>query len=313
MSYRPTYRIKIGKYVFEHCHKLEVMSDRRQLASICNVVLPLHYKKETLDKHVNVGDKVEVYAGYDGNIRLLFSGYVVQPQPGIPYMIMCEDEMWQFKRRFPATKTMIKQPLKEVVKYLTGHDVDMPNLTPDKFIISRKNNVAWYLQKIKETYGFDIFFRRGQLCINFPYMAVEGVDLTPVKYKLQRNVVRHSLRYRSESDTLMRIHAISLLPDNSKIEVEVGDAEGELRTWHEYNVTKAQLQLIAEEKLKAFKNNTYSGQVVAFAEPAIEHGRITEVHDEWFNTTHLVYVDSVRIVGGVDGLRQYIYTGRVAG
>ena len=313
MSYRPTYRIKIGKYLFKHCQKLEILSDRRQLTSVCNITLPLHYKKETLDKHVNIGDAVEVYAGYDDNNELLFTGYVSQPQPGIPYLVMCEDEMWQLKRRFPNNKTMIKQPLNAIVKYLTGYDVKMPDVTPDKFIISRKNNVAWYLQKIKETYGFDVFFRAGELQVNFPYLALSGISTTPVKFNLQRNIIRHNLRYRSESDTLMRIKAISLLPDNSKLEVEIGDKEGELRTWHEYNVTKEQLQLIAEEKLKSFKNNSYSGQIVAFATPSIKHGEVAEVHDEWFNTTHTVFADSVMIVGGVQGLHQHINTGRIAG
>lgn len=314
IGYRPTYKIIIGKYVFDHCNTLEIVSDRRQLADTCIIKMPLHYKKEQLNKVVNANDPVEVYIAYNGDFREKphFKGYIVQAQPGIPYAIRCEDEMWQLKRQVPQSKTFTKTPLKDIIKYLVPDvKANVPDVTPDQFIITKKNNVAWYLQKIKETYGFDIYYRNNQLFVGFPYTDTSAMG-TEV-FNLQRNVINDSLRFRSADDTRLRIRAVSLLPNNSKYEYYTGDTDGELRTWHEYNVTKSQLKLIAEEKLKQFKHDSYGGQFLTFGEPHIEHGMIADITNEWFDMQHKVFVDCVTTKGGVGGFRQYVNTGRIAG
>lgn len=64
----------------------------------------------------------------------------------------------------------------------------------------------------------------------------------------------------------MRLHvkAVSLMPNNKKIRVEVGDADGERRTLHTYNKTESELKAWAEQEMKRLKRDGLTGSLTTF-------------------------------------------------
>ena len=63
-----------------------------------------------------------------------------------------------------------------------------------------------------------------------------------------------------EKDKSLKVKAISILKDNKKLEVEVGDTEGELRTLHFYKVTsEAKLKELAKAKMSTLKYTGFKG------------------------------------------------------
>ena len=103
-----------------------------------------------------------------------------------------------------------------------------------------------------------------------------------------------------------------MLPDNSKIEVEVGDTEGDVRTLHFYNLAKAELEKIAEESIKTLRYDGYSGSFLTFGQPMVNHGDIVEIEDLKYNRAGQYLVKRVLRTFGAQGYRQKIYLDRKA-
>ena len=55
------------------------------------------------------------------------------------------------------------------------------------------------------------------------------------------------------------------MPDNKKkVKIEVGDADGELRTLHTYNKTEKELKAWAEQEIKRLKRDGLTGSFTTF-------------------------------------------------
>ena len=57
---------------------------------------------------------------------------------------------------------------------------------------------------------------------------------------------------------------VSLMPNNKKIRVEVGDADGEHRTLHTYNKQEAELKAWAQQEIKRLKRDGLTGSFKTF-------------------------------------------------
>ena len=62
----------------------------------------------------------------------------------------------------------------------------------------------------------------------------------------------------------IKVKAVSLLPDNTKLKLELGDQDGELRTLHTYNKQEAELRAWAEQELKRLKVDGLTGSFTTF-------------------------------------------------
>ena len=73
-----------------------------------------------------------------------------------------------------------------------------------------------------------------------------------------------NLEQQKAENMRLRIKAISLMPDNKKIKVEVGDADGEHRTLHTYNKSESELRAWAEQEIKRLKRDGLTGSFTTF-------------------------------------------------
>lgn len=73
-----------------------------------------------------------------------------------------------------------------------------------------------------------------------------------------------SLEQQKAENMRLRVKAVSLMPNNKKIKVEVGDADGEHRTLHTYNKTESELKAWAEQEIKRLKRDGLTGSLTTF-------------------------------------------------
>lgn len=301
--------IIIGDYEFTYCHKVEVQSSWKTIADTAVVELP--NVQGLLDKKVKPGQEVIISCGYNDTLAEVFRGYVSAVSPTTPMRIECMDEMWKLRQE-TISNSWRSVSLKEVVQFIApGAIATVPDITLNPFRLDKVTR-AEALEHIKETYGLAVFFRGPELYVGLPY----GIDEEPFrhKYHFQQNVASFgSLEYRRAEDVKVKVKAISVQPDNSRVEVELGDTDGEQHTLHFYNLTEAELKKQANEKMALLKFDGYKGTFTGFGFPAMQHSGIAELEDGVYpDRGGHYFVDAVTITYGPNGYRREISPGKKA-
>jgi hypothetical protein len=272
-------RITFGAF-----HSVEIDRDMTKINSSCKVRIPASSRLEDraagrIDsvqtaEQFSRGDFISVSLGYSGYLRQEFSGYIYRINYKSPLEIECEGHEFLLRRPCP-TKTWAKTTMKDVLKYIVGgtgiklYD-KIPDIAFTKFIIGKDMTGLQALQMVKEKYGMTIFFMDDLLYAGLAYT----LDLGTVKYRLGWNTIKDDdLKYRNADDVALKIKAVWIKPDNTKIEAQVGDPTGSQRTLFFYNVgSKPELEKLAAEEIKKYKYSGYEGKITTFLEPYAEPG-----------------------------------------
>lgn len=326
MSFLLTCKIEIDKYEFDFANNIEIVSSWKELSDKCTLKLPSNatltlenpstgkvQEEFSFEKKFKTGMTVKVYVGYDNDNLLEFQGYISEIKPKIPFEIVCEDEMYQLKRA-SAISGAYSGTLKGILqKYFPTSKISakIPDVVLSNFIID-KATPAQLLQSLKESYGLCAYFRNKELFVGMAYTEFEKVN--PIKYHFQRNVIGGSdnLTYRKAEDTKIKVKAISILKNNTRVEVEAGDKEGETRTLHTYNEPdKTKLKAWADSQLSLLKYEGYSGSIESFGIPSIRHSEAVEFFDERYaERKNQVYAaDKVTTTWGMNGFHRKIEIG----
>lgn len=272
------------KLSFEAFHSVEIEHDMFKINSSCKIKIPVSARlkytgKDYTDsvqsgKQFTRGDKIDVWLGYGNDLKHEFSGYIYRLNYKTPIEIECEG--YEFLLRSPCeTKTWSKTNLKEVLKYITGNtgiqlNDKIPDISFTKFIIPADMTKLEALQMVKEKYGQTAYFTKNILYVGLAYI----LDFGSVKYKLGWNTIKDDeLKYRNADDVRLKIKAVWIKPDNTKVEAEAGDPKGSQRTLFFYNVSdKSELEKLAKEEIKKYKYSGYEGRITTFLQPFARPG-----------------------------------------
>jgi hypothetical protein len=249
-------------------------------------------------KLIKKGDEVSISLGYDGLLKKEFQGYVSEVQAGSPTTIICQDAMWLLKRK-PVSKTFRIVKLKELLDAITSDiQVVAAEIGLGQFRIKDATPVQ-VLEEIKKTYGLVSFFKGDTLYSGLPYPVIGQTH----NFEFGRNIIDQGteLSFVSKEDTRIRVKAISIKPDNTKIEVEVGDPEGELRTLNFYNLSQSDLKKMAEQEAEKLRYDGFRGSFMAFGQPSVQHGDIVRIADNKYNRSGQYIVKSVTKTVTIDG------------
>ncbi len=305
---------KVSHVIAKHSRKEMIQTAEVQLAT--KYVHKGQLKE--LSSLLKKGDSIEIYAGYDSIVNLEFAGYISAVKKSIPLVLECEDEMYQLKRQDVKPASWKTTTLVDVIQYIAGGskisgDVPAIELTP--FYITGKQNKLEVLEALKSNYGIDIYYRNRELYAGFAYLD-QSVALKKVVYKIGYNTIEQDtqLQYVDSEDVRIKIKAVSVLADNTIYETQAGDADGQLRTIHLYNISKDNIKKRAEEELKLWKFSGYRGKIGTLGLPYAEHGMIAIVRDEDVpERDSEYYIESTQFTGGVEkGLRRSIQLERRA-
>lgn len=278
------------------------------------------------------GYPIEIKLGYDFNNQMIFVGYIEELKVDKNVEIICTDSYpLKLKKNI---KTIRQAKLAKVIEEIipTGdyilaakvrEHVRKYNSYPTKFKLFEnevldadlgnyridKLSSLQVLDDLKKNYGILTWIRDRKI-----YTGLAFWPELQKEYKIYLNgpdslIIKSDLYYKNEDEILISCKATSILPDNKKIEVEIGDKEGESRTLHFFNITdKATLQRLAEDKLKEFKYSGFRGSFTTFGFDKYNHGDIIEIIDtKYKEKTGKYIIEKVVTNFSQSGYRQTVY------
>ncbi len=290
-------KVQIGNLVFNSVDSVERHKSIHKFTETATIKLPkkmrfrsngtpttMYEPSKTVKDYIKVNDKVTIWMGYDQHLLKRFEGYVARGvEPSIPVVIECEDEMFQLKRK-QVSVSLENATIKEIIKTIApGYEADVLDAEIGAF--SEKNTTAVkILQILKKRFGLYSFFIGKKLIVGKPYTNTEVVDLPVKTFDFSKNIIKSDLKFKSAEDVKLKVKAISIQPDNTKLEVEVGDADGDLRTLHYFDIpTKAELKKLATIDLDKFKVDAYEGTITGFGFPIVEPGQKIRIVDNGYD------------------------------
>lgn len=256
------------KWVFEKIAACEIVRDSDALTTTCKLTLPRKVKwKGEASNPIKRGDKISVWLGYDDNLQLAFSGYVLRKGFKAPIEIFCEDEMFMLKQT-PCVKKSYKNVDIQTLLKEQNLPYDIKVLGEQNIGQYRANfeTVAELLAHLKEN-NIRTFFRIED---NKPvlYCGVlfdHGNEMRQVFATGVNIISDSSLDEQKAEDVKIKLKVVSLQPDNKKkIKVEEGDADGEKRTLHCYGKTEAEAKAWGEQELERLKRDGLTGSFQTF-------------------------------------------------
>lgn len=306
---------------FNSVGNCSIVEDTATLTDTCVIELP----KKTSWQGVPVGsgtnppikrgDKILVKLGYDDNLKTRFIGYIRNVNNKTQVKIECEDGMFVLK--LAAIK---KQGFKDVT--LAGLIDNLLTGTGIKYKLIDKNvrlgyyritkaTVAEELNELRKEFGLMSYFRNynGEqfLYVGFTY-PFDSVNTQ--KFIYGKRIIDDQFEYKRKEDIKVKVKAVSVGKNNQKIEVEVGDKEGELIDVKISGLDKADLKKFADKTLENAKYEGLRGSFTTFGEPYMN--KTDKAYIETADGNKGTYLaKKVNINFGKDGYRQIIELGQI--
>ena len=305
--------IQIGNFEFDFINEVQIESSWDTLTDTCTITLPkkLKWKGKSIVEGANavfkIGMPVFVFLGYDYKFELVFEGFLTRIEPKLPLKLYCEDAMWNLKqtevKALSQKNATVKSLLSDYYKgELKTFDADL-----GKFRIQNAT-LANVFEELDKNYSLKTFFRNGILHVGTPYLLTAN-DRNKHQFDFEKNVISaDSLEYKGKDDSKIKVKAISHNSvTNAKIEVNVGDETGELRTINKVDLTEEQLKEEAIRQIDLLKYEGFRGSFESFGEPFVRFCDIVELTDPNIQERNGSYfVKSVNYSFGMNGYRQNV-------
>lgn len=313
--YIPGSNITIGGKRFGGVHDVNIKRSIFELAATASIKVPvsavLRRQGEApayieVAQSIKVGDPVDIQLGYDGRLVREFRGYVKLLNLQTPLEIICEDEFYQSRRSNVTLQG--KNSLAGILDKCGLKPAYCATLTIDNFAADNKP-VSWVLGKLKTDYGLSIFFDMdGNLYAGEPYKIVSEA----VRYRLRWNVIKDDdLKFHRADDVRLKIKAVCIYKDGTKIEAKIGPDDGIEKTLYFYDVAdQNELAALAAAELKRYSYDGYSGKITTFLQPFAVPSMVAGIEDPAYGERDgSYYIESTEIQHGRSGARRIVGIG----
>ena len=312
--------IQIGAIRFDQVVDVKITRSVDLLSDTATIELPTRFvlkdsnEQQSTERVFKAGDPVSITLGYlDHFSKEEFVGFVTSVEPGTPVKVHCEDAVWKIRQK-SCNKNFKAVDISEVLNYiLEGTGVSLSGKTPKvqfkKFLLKNVNG-AQALQKIKDEFGLSLYLdNEGKLYAGL--RQTEG-DGTVVTYDLEGNIQKQSLQYKTADEVKIKLTAKGWKQDNTHVQVEVGDPEGENRTWQTYGVDNAEtLKTLAKSRLDELKYEGYRGSLTSWLIPFADRGMTSAVIDARYPEREGNYfIPKVVVTFGKRGAKRTVTLGR---
>ena len=294
---------------FDFVCSVNIKEDITTLTDTAKVILPSHIlstQKEKLLELLRNGDKINIKLGYDGVLKQRFNGYIKTIKhlnKKSPIEFECEDEMYVLKKKVvsKAYKSVnLQQLFKDICPEYNKQIVDrgVGQLKIDRATVAKT------LDELKTKYGILTYFVNGKLFSGLDYwMENENI----AKFKFGYNIITDEIQFVKADDVKIKLIAISILPNNKKIEIEIGDADGETRKFWHWGISEIELRKFAEQELLKFKYDGARDKFTTFGEPFVQKGNVADLeYPEYPECNGKYLIKSVEVNFGTKGYRQII-------
>jgi phage host-nuclease inhibitor protein Gam len=317
MYLKPTCKITVADFSFEWSNAIEINTGWKLLTDTAVIKIPANitFKEDSDSKdskrkiidHIPVKAPVSVALSANGKLTTFFEGYVTKIHSKLPLELECEDEMHMLKQG-PIQYSEKQDTLANVLKtHFVGYDTNFIKTKLGNFSIDNETP-AQVLQRLNKEFGLHSFFRGKTLCVGTQFdTATQAV----VAVNLDNEVIDESLEYIRADEVKLKVIATSHLPNGDKLEVTLGDDDGEQRTLNFYDVPESGLKEAAEREMLRFKYDGWRGDLTILGVKPVKHGDVVELHYEveGENQTSRYYADAVTYSFGVSGFRQKVELG----
>lgn len=303
----PCAEITIGKLTFTAATEINIRKSWKNFTDTATIKLPkaIYYYDENgnlkpvehIGNFIKVGDKVEIKLGYNRQLFTEFTGYVARsPRIDIPYEILCEDEMWQLKKK-EISVSIQNATVKQIIQAVApGYELDFIDEIYGNFSMKQTTAVKVF-NELQEKAGIYTFFREGRLVCGKIYSDEKVSSKQPV-FEYCENIIDHNLQYIYPDEAKIKLYAKSKKKDGNYTQVEVGEDGGDIEHWKfAEGLSEKELKTKAEDRLKNLKTRGgYKGTITSFGWPRVEHGQVVQVVDKKYeerNTKN--FVDEVEI------------------
>ncbi|TXI15756.1 MAG: hypothetical protein E6Q66_01170 [Pedobacter sp.] len=325
-------------WVFDALSSCTIVEDTESLTDTCVITLPKKIRWQGVPKQENDalnyippikrGDHIMVRLGYtppgmppsDSDLKARFVGYVRRVDAKAPIKIECEDGMFLLKVA-PTKQIGFPNPkLKELIGFLLkGRNIAYQVIGDDielgRYRITRPT-VAQELNELKRERGFRAYFRqmpdkadprktKSVLYVGYDY----PFDIKKKESFIHsKNIINEELEFRRAEDIKLKVKATSVDRKNRRLEVNMGDKDGEEIQVFANNIGYDALKLFAEKALDRYKYTGYQGSIETFGEPVVH--KCEGVHLEISDGNQGDYlIKKVEVNFGTSGYRQKIELG----
>ncbi len=265
-----------------------------------------------VDELLKRGQKVMIRFGYMPNIPVRYRGYVEHVKAGVPVEIICEDELFQLKKRSVQPKVFTNAKLSDVLKYcgITNYEL-LGEISGFDFHITKEEiNVAKVLMKLKDKLYMPFFFKGKTLVVGKVY-DLKNYDTHIVAFGY--NIAEHELEFKRKEDVRLAVKVVIHKKAGKKEEfiAKGSDTDGEQRTLNFYNMSKSDAEKAAARELERLKFTGLRGSLTLFGEPHVKVGDVLDLLDvEEDEKEGKYWVDSVKsTLSKSGGVRQVIELG----
>lgn len=268
--YRLTAKVEIRgtrRWLLNKITEVEITRDTEKLTDECRLTLPKKIKWDTeTATPIKRGDIIKVWLGYDDNLQLAFVGYVRDVGARTPVVITCEDEMFRLKQVQTQKKSYRSTTLDTLLK---DQNLPCPFTVMGEQHLGQYRvtavNVAELLSHLQGN-GIRSFFRyEHDQAVLYCGVLFEHDNRPTQIFATGINIIDdQNLEQQTAENMRLRIEAISLMPNNRKIKVTIGDDDGELRTLHTYNMQEKELKTWAKQEMTRLKRDGLTGHFTTF-------------------------------------------------
>lgn len=312
-------KVEIGSFLFCAIHDVEITKSVELIADTAIIKLPTRFKIKQNNEikftevAIKVGSPVKITLGYENKYKgVEFIGFVKKIKPTIPIEVHCEDAMWLLRRKNITRvweATTLKEILQEVVK---GTDLrvakNIPKIPLQNYTIRNANGVQ-VLQHLKKEFQLSSFINDN----NELYCGLKQLTNIneQVVYDLNYNLVENNLEFKTKDERRIKVRYTYIAPDNERRQVEEGDSDGELRTFHTSVVSDEKLlREMAKTEIEKLKYDGFDGEVVSFLMPYATRGMKAVIKDKDYKHKEGDYfIKKVVTTFGTSGARRTVTIG----
>lgn len=246
------------------------------LTDTCTITFPskVSWKGVNISNLIKRGDKIHLFAGYDSRMHDVFQGYITSVSSRIPISIECENLMYGLKK-YPVTKSYSTVNLQKLCEDIIPEGIIYKADDVQLGTFRTKNNptIPKVFEGLKE-YGLTAYYRNNILYVGklfwTEYQQIHD-------FRFNYNIVQDNLDYRRKEDIKLKVKAVSINSNNSKIELNLGDDDGELRTLYYYNISANELKRRATAEIDKLKYDGLRGNFRAKGEPFVQKGDVAKI------------------------------------
>jgi hypothetical protein len=311
MIYAMEYKITVGKYRVALLDSVAIVKSVENLADTAVIVIPGTNVNRALqiEDKISAGDAVEIWLGYDDNLKMEFKGYLNTISTDNSLIkLECEDALYLFRKSIKNNEykgISLKRLLTQIVGEVNG--INRENKTPTNYTVKCDYDFTWEkftlyratafdaLKKIQDETKANIYFKDEVLHIHPPYSEIANEKA--VAFDFAVNIEKADLKYVKAADKNIEVEITYTKPNGKKETQRYGNPGGTSIKRTSGSGQPGDMKRQAESEYNIWVYDGYEGSVTGWLIPYVEPAYKISLHDgeyEYKNGNYYVIATEIK-------------------